>query len=72
MENFEENVDFSGRKVHTMTYKEKLDVIKEMERGKKLGMVASEYGIGKSTLHYIYKDRDRIRQICDDTPVSLI
>lgn len=72
MENFEENAEFSVRKMHTMTYKEKLDVIREMEQGKKLGMVANEYKIPKSTLHYIFSKRDQIRQICDYTPVSSI
>lgn len=71
METFEENVEFSTRKINTMTYKEKLEVIREMENGNKLGKVAKEYGIGKSTLHYIYKDRERIKQICFDTPVSI-
>lgn len=69
MENFEEN-DFSARKVHQMTYREKLDAIKEMESGKKLAVVAAKFKIAKSTLHYIFKDRDRIKSICDETPVS--
>lgn len=70
MENLEENGDINGRKMYTLTYKEKLQVIRELENGKKLGKVAAEYGIGKSTIHYIYKDRERIRNICQDTPVS--
>jgi hypothetical protein len=71
MEIFEENADFSVRKMHTMTYGEKLQVIREMENGKKLGKVSKETGISKSTLHYIFKDRDRIKNICEDTPVSI-
>lgn len=66
----EENAESSNRKLHTMTYKEKLHVIREMENGKKLGKVATEYGISKSTLHYIFKDRERIKTICEDSPVS--
>lgn len=59
-----------GRKMATMTYHQKLEIIKEMESGKRLGKVATAHGISKSTLHYIFKNRDTIRAVCEETPVS--
>lgn len=65
-----ERSENSSRKQHTMNYRQKYSIIRQMEQGKSLAEVAREYEISKSTVHYIFKDRERIKTIYEDSPVS--
>lgn len=66
----EEEENCLPRKMHTMTYKEKFEIIRQMEGGKRLAKVASEFGISKSTVHYIFKKRNEIKKLVLENPVS--
>lgn len=68
----EEETVNTPRRLHAMTYKEKYAIIQEMDQVKSLAKVANEYGISKSTVHYIYKNKDSIISICEETPVRYL
>lgn len=64
------NEEKEPRRLQTMNYKQKYAIIRQMEQGKSFAKIAKDYNISKSTVHYISKDKERIKAICEDTPVS--
>lgn len=70
MDEFEFEDDREPRRLRTMNYKQKYAIIRQMEQGKSFAQIAKDFGVSKSTLHYISKSKDRIKRICVDTPVS--
>lgn len=60
----------SEPKLKSLTILEKIEIINVIESGKSVKDVAKELGISKNTLHYIYKNKDKIRTEVLIKPVS--
>lgn len=54
----------SKRKLRTLSLLEKTEAIKMVDCGKSMRKVAKELGVGRTTLHYIIKNRDKIQDAC--------
>lgn len=48
-------------KLKSLTIQEKLELIAIVESGRSVKDVAEEYAVNRNTLHYIFKNRDKIR-----------
>lgn len=57
-------------KLKSLTIQEKIDIIDSIDNGKYVRQVSDELGISKNTLHYIYKNKEKIRSEALNKPVS--
>ncbi|XP_025405713.1 jerky protein homolog-like [Sipha flava] len=55
------------RKYVTLTLDQKIEIIKLMENGQNYGMIAEKYGIGKSTVGDIKKNKEKIMKFVSTT-----
>ena len=62
----------SAVKMRSLTIQEKLEVIEMIENGKSIKDVTEETGINRNSLHYILKNRNKIREEVSKNPVSII
>lgn len=60
----------SSGKMKSLTIQEKLSIINMVENGKSLKEVAEELSINRNTLHYILKNREKIKAEIGKKPVS--
>ena len=58
-------------KFRSMTIREKVDVIDLIDGGRSIANVSKEMKINRNTLHYIYKNRHKIKTEVCKTPVSI-
>ena len=61
------------RKHHTLTIKDKISLIKKLERGTAVNKLCEEFGIGKSTVYDIKKQKKELFQFFadSDTPMAM-
>jgi hypothetical protein len=57
-------------KAKPLTIEQKLNVIEMVESGKSVKDVADGLGINKNTLHYIIKNKNKLRDEVEKNPVS--
>lgn len=57
------------RKMKSLTIQEKLEIIELVERGKTIKDISEETGINRNSLHYILKNRNKIREEVCKNPV---
>lgn len=60
----------SKRKHVTLELTKKVQIIKEIERGKSYSAIALEYGVGKTTISTINKNRAKILEYVANTDVG--
>lgn len=58
-------------KSKSITVEQKLMLIHEFESGKSKKDISEEFKIGRNTLHYIFKNRDKLRNEVKDNPTVL-
>lgn len=58
-------------KMKSLTIQEKLEVIEMIENGKTIKEVTESSGINRNSLHYILKQRNKIREEVNKNPVSI-
>lgn len=56
-------------KLNSLTIREKIDFIDLIESGRSIANVAKEMRINRNTLHYIYKNKNKIKAEIFKTPV---
>lgn len=55
------------RKHKTLTIKEKCDILDRLNRNESFSSLASEYGVGRSTIYDIKKNHEKIKQFVSTT-----
>lgn len=63
-----QNIGQSTGKLKSLTLVEKLRLIEIVERGRSVKDVAEEFSINRNTLHYILKNKDKIREGISTNP----
>lgn len=51
----------SENKLKSLTFQEKIGIIETLENGKSIRQLSQETGISKNTLHFIFKNREKIK-----------
>lgn len=72
IENFDKKSEKHEPKLKSLTIREKFDLINLVDQGKSIKEISKELGISKNTLHYIYKNKEKICQEVMASPVSKI
>lgn len=51
----------NSKKRRTITFEQKIDIIKKAEKGEKLASIGRKFGLSRSTINTIVKDKERIK-----------